>query len=518
MPRSDLPLSQNPYAAAYMSLGSEIVDNFYLEQSQSETAKAPFYMVGVQGLQLERALSLFNSCRGLFTTSSNRTFGAWGGKLFELTNQGTARIQIGILRTTAGPVRFAENGYQLIAVDGRCGYILDLTSNAFGQILDQYFPGIDDPTKGPSHVACVDTYFLVNSTGTNRYYWSAPYYTPYAFDAKRPDVKNLWWGLQYGQKVGDTDQIVGMISNVNLLWVFGQNSMEVHQDTGNSRGQLFQRMDTAFVGFGCLSGDSLCKYGNETFWLGNDRSGTIGMFKVGTDFQPVRISTRGIETRIQRYSQIDDCWAYTYAMDGHAYVVWNFPHGTSVDEGPVNGATWIYDITTGTWTRRTRWEWESATSFRWVGQWATYNKAWGKILLGDGSSDAVYQLSSTKYENDRPNGQGTDMINRIVTSPIEYNHGRNMIYRSVQLNMQQGTGLRNGNGSDPKVMMCASDDGGFTYGYERFAQIGQTGHYKSRTRWLMCGMGRNRVWRFRCTEPVKVVVVGMTVEAEVLSR
>lgn len=499
-----------------MSLGSEIVDNFYLERSQSETAKSPFWLVGSQGLLLMRSRSLSNSCRGLFTTSSNRTFGAWGNGLFEVLNQGSTRVQVGELRSFSGPVRFAENGYQMILVDGQCGYIFDLTSSAFSQILDQYFPGLDDPTKGPTHVACVDTYFLVNSSGTNRYYWSAPYYQPYAFDATHPSAKNLWWGLQYGQKIGDTDQIIGMISNVNLLWVFGQNSMEIHQDTGNSAGQLFERISTAPIGFGCAAPDSICKYGNEVFWLGRDRVGTVGVFSCGTDFQPRRISTRGIETRIQRYERIDDCWSYSYAIDGHAYVVWNFPSGTSVDEGPVVGATWCFDLTTQTWTRRTRWDTVSGTSSRWPAQWATYN--WSKLLMGDGTTDCLYQLTPDKYENDHPDGGGTDKINRVVTSPIGYNAGRNMRYHSVQLNMQQGTGLRNGPGSDPLVMMAASDDSGFTYGYERFASIGQTGLYKSRTRWTRCGMGRNRVWRFRITEPVRVVVVSMTIEAVAVDR
>lgn len=516
--KSDIPLSQTPYAAPYTSLGAELCDNFYLEAAQSPTGKARFYHVGVQGLRRTCIATNANPCRGMFTTSGNRTFGVWGSKLCEVTNEGATKAEIGTLLTSSGIVRFAENGYQMIAVDGSFGYILDLTSGAWAQITDQYFPGIDgnDPTKGPSHVACIDTYFLVNSRGSNRYYWSAPYYTPYAFDSTKPTIKNLWWGLDYGQKIGETDNIVAMIANKNLLLVMGQNSAEYHYDTGDSYGQLFRRMDSALVGVGCLAPDSLCAYEEKVFFLGRSRAGTVGMFQMGADLQPVRISTRGIETRIQTYDAIADCWAFSFFIDGHAFVSWNFPSGTSVDGGDKNGATWIYDVTNSTWTRRTRWDSASGQSFRWAAQFSTYN--WSRLLMGDGSSDALYELDSEHYLNDHPTGSGVDYINRIITGPIGYDNGKRLIYDSLQLNLQQGMGLRTGQGSDPYAMLAMSKDSGFTFGYERLATIGRTGEYAMRTRWHKCGSGRNMVPRFRITEPIRVVIHGLTAEIRECAR
>lgn len=510
--KQDIPLSQTPYSAPYTSLGAEICDNWYLEAGTSPTGKARFYHVGAQGLHRLIEATNSNPCRGLYTTSGNRTFGVWGNGLYELTAQGAAKAQIGTLLTSAGVVRFAENGFQMIVVDGSYGYILELTSGAFAQITDEYFPGINppDPTKGPSHVACIDTYFLVNSRGSNRYYWSAPYYTPYAFDSTKPTIKNLWWGLDYGQKIGDTDHIVALIANKNLLLVMGQNSAEYHYDTGDSYGQLFRRMDSALVGVGCSAPDSVCSYEDTVFFLGRSRAGTLGMFKVGLDFQPTRISTRGIETRIAQYSSISDCWAYTFFIDGHAYASWNFPSGTSVDGGDVNGATWLYDITNGTWTRRTRWDSTSGESYRWAAQFATYN--WSRLIMGDGSTDAVYELDGEHYVNDHPTGSGVDYINRTMTGPIGYDNNKRLIYDSLQLQFQQGMGLRTGQGSEPYAMMAMSRDAGFTFGYERLASIGKTGEYAYRTIWRKCGMGRNMVPRFRITEPIRCIVHGLTAE------
>lgn len=518
MPKLEIPLSQEPYASPYSSLGKEIVDNFYLEASASPTAAAKFYLVGAQGLRRMIERTTDNPCRGMITVSSGRTFGVWGNGLFEILTNGTSRAQIGTLLTSAGIVRFAENGYQMIAVDGSYGYILDLTSGAWAQITDQYFPGIDgnDPTKGPSHVVCIDTYFLVNSRNTNRYYWSAPYYIPYAFDAQAPSIKYLWWGLDYGEKVGDTDLIQGMVPFAsNRMAVFGINSTEFHVNTGNTRGQLFQRMESAVIGTGAMSPDAIVYHDSAVYWLGRDRSGVVGMFACGTDYQPKRISLRGIETRIQQYATLADAWAFVYSMDGHTFIVWNFPSGTSVDGGDPNGATWIYDLTTTTWTRRTRWDSASGESFRWRGWHATQN--FGKLLLGCDSTDALFELSSTHFVNDHPTGAGVDYINRALTAPILYNEGKNVVVRTVQLRMQQGTALRSGQGSTPQAMMAMSKDAGQTFGYERFAPMGQTGEYAQRTRWLKCGISRNPVIRFRITEPIQVVVVGCVVDVESLS-
>lgn len=518
MPKLDIPLSQEPYSTPFSSLGKEIVDNFYLEFSASPTASAKYYFVGCQGMRRLIDGGAFNPCRGMVTTSGNRTFGVWGSGIYEILTNGTSRAQIGTLLTSAGIVRFAENGYQLIAVDGSYGYILELTSGAWAQITDEYFPGIDgnDPTKGPSHVVCIDTYFIVNSRGTNRYYWSAPYYQPYAFDAQKPTIKNLWWGLDYGQKVGDTDLIQGLVQFAsNRMAVFGINSMEIHVNTGNTRGQLFQRLDSAVIGTGAMSPDAMVYHGNSVYWLGRDRSGVVGMFECGTDYEPKRISLRGIETRIQQYATLSDAWAFVYSMDGHTFIVWNFPSGTSVDGGDPNGATWIYDLTTTSWTRRTRWDSASGESFRWRGWHATNN--FGKLLLGCDSSDALYELSSEHYVNDHPTGTGVDYLNRQVTAPILYNEGKNVVIRSVQLRMQQGTAVRTGQGSDPMAMMSMSKDAGNTFGYERLAPMGRTGQYGERTRWSKCGISRNPVAKFRITEPIQVVIIGAIVDVESLS-
>lgn len=534
MAKKDIPFGLKPYSSPLTSLGAEVLNNYYVEVATSETAKSRYYYVGIPGLQLLKAsasnqFSKTAACRGLHTTAGNKTYGVFGKYLVQIlfavnTNSETASyIVLGELNTNAGVVRFADNTDTTLIVDGKWGYTITTADGTFQQITDENFPGAQDGINGPEFCACIDTYFIVNSANTNKYYWSAPGYVPYAFDSTKPTVETLWNALDYGEKLGDSDNILGLAQTVNLLWVFGQQSIEIHKNVGtgdDASGQIFGRMDNCFINFGCGAPSSIARYANTVYWIGSDKTAAIGIFAADSSFQPVRISTRGVESRIQAYSKISDCYSYVYSHNGHNFIVFQFPSGTPVDDQEqVTGATWVYDITNSTWTRRTFWDEGTGLSALWRGNYCTYN--FGKVLVGDITTNALYWLNSDKFENDNPDGLGVNIIERIMTSPIGYDSSKNVSYRSVQLQMQPGQGLTNNNtlgiGARPKVNYSYSNDSGFSWSNEREQTFGAVGEYAYRCRWVKCGIGRNRVHKFRITDPVFVAVIGLTVDLEILS-
>lgn len=532
--RTDIPFSQKPYSSPLTSLGAEVCNNFYVELSTSETSRSKYYYVGIPGLRLLRAssssvFSAGSACRGLWTTSGGLTYGVYGRYLVQLQYARTTSAPsvsytlVGELRTASGVVRFVDNGDILLLVDGKYAYTVHTADNVYAQVTEEGFPGALDGVDGPTHCACVDTYFIVNSSNTNKYYWSAPGYIPYAFDSTHPSVLTLWNALDYGEKIGDSDYIVGMQQTVGLLWLFGKRSIEIHRNVSagdDASGQQFGRMDNAFINFGCYAPSTICRYGNTVYWIGADNTGTLGVFSADSSFQPTRVSTRGVETRLQKYTRIDDAYSFVYSMDGHAFIVFQFPSGTPTDDQyQATGATWVYDITSGTWTRRTRWYEETGLSGMWPASFATYN--WSTPIFGDRSTNATYWLDNQYFENDNPDGVGTNMIERIVTSPVGNNAARNVVYHAVQLQMQPGQGLVNPNaqgiGTDPEVMYSYANDGGFSWSNERHKSFGMIGEYAYRCRWVKCGHGRNRVHKFRITAPVFVAIIGLNVDIETLS-
>ena len=86
------------------------------------------------------------------------------------------------------------------------------------------------------------------------------------------------------------------------------------------------------------------------------------------------------------------------------------------------------------------------------------------------------------------------------------------IYR-LRLDMEQGVGSSGGQGKTPQVMLQVSRDGGFTWGMELWTSFGPQGEYLRRAEWRRLGVSRNYVFKFRISDPVKVVLIGASAYA-----
>lgn len=514
-----LPLGAKPYSQPYNSIGREICQNFYVENSITETAKAQYYFLKIPGMKILNLTSAtidqtnYGQCRGIYTTAGQKTYVVNGTSFFELYEDGT-KAQLGTLESSTGPVSITENGYQMLIVDGKAGYIFNYKDQGFVKITDEYFPGNSEGTDAPTHCTYIDSYFLVNVPNKNEYLWSNSYYqrdhdnTTTDYDPLFPN--GYWNALQMGQKMGRPDIISSLIDCTNMLWLFGNNSVEVHYDTGDYNGQLFSRYEGAIIEIGCSAPFSVSKYGNNVFWLGADKNGTIGVFS-NDGMMPKRISTRGIEQIIEFMPKITDCIGFTYAQAGHTFYVMQFPYSSK---------TLVFDLVTGAWHERTYLDSFTGALTMWNGMFCSYN--WSKNLIGHTSFSTYFDLSTTYYQNDNPDGNGVNYIKCVKTSPIEFNNGMLCRYNSIQVMFQQGVGLNDNTpqliGKNPEVFIAFSNDSGSSYTNERTQYIGLQGQYQYRSRIVNCGASRNRVWRVTVTDPIQVILVGILVDVVPMAR
>jgi hypothetical protein len=65
---------------------------------------------------------------------------------------------------------------------------------------------------------------------------------------------------------------------------------------------------------------------------------------------------------------------------------------------------------------------------------------------------------------------------------------------------------------EPQVMMKYSDDGGITFSNERWQGMGDLGERKTQVQWRRNGTARERIYQFKITDPVKVVITGAYVD------
>jgi len=80
-------------------------------------------------------------------------------------------------------------------------------------------------------------------------------------------------------------------------------------------------------------------------------------------------------------------------------------------------------------------------------------------------------------------------------------------FSMLQLDLETGVGLSEGQGSDPQVMLQWSDDGGHTWSNEHWVSAGRQGQYTARAIWRMLGRSRDRVWKIAMSDPVKWAVL-----------
>jgi hypothetical protein len=119
----------------------------------------------------------------------------------------------------------------------------------------------------------------------------------------------------------------------------------------------------------------------------------------------------------------------------------------------------------------------------------------------DYENGKVYLLDQNAYTDD-----GQYIVREFVSR-----HNKSGDFLSIAqlwIEMEAGVGLVTGQGSDPKVMLQISRDGGHSWGAELVARFGKLGAYTACGR---CGTGSAaRVTgcsSSACTDPVKTVFV-----------
>jgi len=170
---------------------------------------------------------------------------------------------------------------------------------------------------------------------------------------------------------------------------------------------------------------------------------------------------------------------------GHHFIVFNFAN-----------LTLLYDTDLGRWMER-----RSLGLDRWRAScFAVLDKS--TILVGDYANGNIYTL-----EQDTFSEAGTE-IERIVHFPPLSSDPRPLFVHELYLDIETGVGITSGQGSDPTVMLSWSEDDGRTWSNDFEASMGALGNHRWRATFSRLGRSRNRTFRARISDPVKVAILG----------
>ena len=456
----DIPFARMAYQARSPIVASEKCENLYLEQNP-QGANGQVTLYGTPGLKLF----------GSFGDGPIRGMHAMGPDLFVVSGQvlyvvgvDGASSEVGTIPGT-GAVQMVNDGFNVAIVTGGIPYYSD------GVSVAQY--NIGDFTS----VAYQDGYAIFVLKGSEDFYIAGPL----------PADFTTISGLDFSNADTFADRLVGAVSDHRELWLFGETTIEIWQNTGNAAFP-FERAGAGFIERGCVAAGSIAKADNAVFWLGDD-------LRVYTaqGYTPQVISPPGIVEIIESIKSPQAAQAHIYSQGGHTFYMLTFAEKTLG-----------FDVTTGLWHTR-----KSEGMSRW--RVANHEWVWQKNLAGDYSSGNIYELDLDTYDE---NGS---VLRREAVSPILQIGGNRAICDAVEFEMEAGVGLTTGQGSDPQIMVDWSDDGGRHWSHERTADIGKIGKYADRAKVHRCGAFYKRLVRLVISDPVKTVIVRARARIEALA-
>jgi stabilization protein len=433
--------------------------NCYAQQAPPE-GRSPQIIQGMAGIRPFTSLSGVQRAAIEF---NGALYCVLGSSLISVTSSG-AVVSIGNI-AGEGRIDIAKNSSQIAILVEPNLFVYD--GATLSQVSDSGFT-----SRGAKRMAVMDNYGGFVEPKSGRWFIC--------------DLANftVYDPLDFATAEGNPDGLLSIESNNQQFILFGSESIEMWDNTGRS-GFPFERNPNGYVESGCGAPYATCSADNTVYWIDQHRLARRLEGNVAR-----RFSTDGVEEKWQDYSTITDATAIPYVFDGHTFVVFTFPTA---------GAVWVYDINTQEWHER-----GSIGYNHWRVAWIV--EAYDKTLVGDTESGNIGTLSATTYTE-----WGRHLV-REGTSGAIVDHGRWIYHDRLELDLDVGGAPLTGQGSAPSIMLDVSDDGGVTFRSKPSRSLGATGQYAKRIHWDGMGRSRERVYRFRVSDPVPFIVTGATLD------
>lgn len=440
---------------------SDRLVNWYLEKMEVPGQKAEYVAYPAPGFQAFATPGTPGRGRGIYMVNG-RVFAVVGSKLYEVYIDGTiAERGTGLNDLDGSPVTWCSNGDG----GGQIGitacskfYVYDLDANTLSFVLD-----------GPTHCGLIDGFALVVDPQTSSLKWSAleDFATFDPLDvAQRNDAPDRWGALVIAHKEA---------------WLFGSETTSVYYNQGGA--SPFAPNPSIFIGQGTAAPAAVAVLDGSPIWLGQNQSGGAVVY-MANGYTPIRVSTHALEYAFSTYDTITDAQAWTYQDQGHSFFVLTFPTAAK---------TWVYDATAGAWHERGSWDGADYAGLSVHG----HVFAWGRHLTVDRSTGTVYRMGV-----DLTSDVDGAVLRRMRRAPHLFNENKQVFFDRLEVHLETGLGLSSGQGSDPQAMLRWSNDGGQTWGSERWVSAGIEGAYSARVKWHKLGMARDRVFELVVSDPI----------------
>ncbi|HEX7114967.1 MAG TPA: packaged DNA stabilization protein [Steroidobacter sp.] len=398
----------------------------------------------------------------------------FGGTLYSVAGDTFYRVSSNGTETSiatglpSGSVDIAKNTSQIAVLIEPDLWVYE--SGSLTQVTDTDFT-----SRGAKKMAVLDNFGGFIEPGSGRF-----------FICDLADF-TVYDSLDFATAEALPDNLLSIESNQRQFVLFGEESIELWDNVGGS-GFPFLRVSNGYVESGVVGKDATTVADNTVFWLDQYR-----IMRRLEGITPRRISHDGVEQQWQDYETVSDAKVWSYVYDGHTFIVVHFV---------TQGATWVYDINTGEWHERASYGYD-----HWRAAWVV--NCYGKTLVGDTETGNIGEIDAGTHT------EWGGILSREATSGVVYAENRWAFHDRLELDMDVGNAPVTGQGSDPQIMLEVSDNGGIDFRALPNKSLGSTGEFRKRVHWDGLGRSRERVYRFRVTDPVPFVIAAARLDVRV---
>jgi hypothetical protein len=451
-------------------------------QSQALNDTALFGSPGTQtfgstGIGISRGAAVMGQDYYVVVGSVLYEFDRFGNTFTRGTIDGTERV------TTA------NNGEKLvIVVPGGKAYQYNETPKTLVEITDVNFQTSDT-------VVYKDGYFIF-TTSDGKQFFNSNLSTGSSDDL-------VFDALDFGTAEESPDSIVAVHVSHNQLFLLGEWTIEVFQNVAGA-GFPFQRIEGAALEKGAHSKYSVIQWEGFFYFIGGGINERSAVWKASAG-QTAKVSTDAIDNELQKFArdEISESFSFTYSIGGHAFV------GFTIRSVNIPSKTFVFNVTASMLSGSLVWsELQSGTSDN---SWRanSVNNVFDKLLVSDSLDGRIGYLDADTYD------EYGEPISRIKTTSPLYAGGESFVVNELELVMESGVGIKEGQGSEPVINMSYSEDGAKTWSSQFQRGIGKIGEYARRQVWRKQGYTLfSRVFRFSMTDPVKPVMIKLELEVE----
>lgn len=415
-----------------------------------------------------------DSIEGMYAKRINFASGALtrlyvvsGRELYSVDSAKTATL-IGDVGTPTR-IDFAHNTDSLVVVNEPKAYYYD--GATFAEITDPDFT-----SRGAGDVEFMENFLLFREPNSNRMF-GADLGSATSYDA-----------LNFVNADSNPDDLVGMIDDQRQIVAFGTETTELFENTG-AAGFPFERIINGTMQVGLADADLVARTFDVVYFVADDL--TVRQLQGNN---PVKVSTHYIEQLLEDFT-ISSGKGFSYGLEGHFFVGFSFLEGTIV-----------YDAITGEWHERESFNrdfWRPRNCVKFDGKW----------LAGDSDSNRIVEIDVNTYSDSLPDPEASSTVQLMewTYQPV-YAEGQRAFHDRLEVVMDTGVGLTTGQGSDPKIMMEYSDNGGTSWHALPDKDIGKIGKKEVRAVWHNLGSARQRVYRGSISDPVPVTITDTLIE------